>query len=189
MSAFDSTQAAFLLGALCRFGLAVIFAHSSWHALREMPAFEAAVSGYRLLPPRAAPIAARTLPALNLAAATLVILPATSAAGARLGAALLGLFAGAMFVNLRRGRAHIECGCGGAQNQHISSGLVCRNLALLTLLLATTAAPAQLAVNAADLICILGGAAGLVALYFTASQLLANSASFRAAGERAWPPR
>jgi hypothetical protein len=53
---------------------------------------------------------------------------------------------------------------------------------LATLLLAAIAAPPNGAATPAALLCIAGGAAGLATLYFTASQLLANRAVFRAAG-------
>ncbi len=175
----------FLVGAMCRIGLAVILAQSAWHALRDVPAHAAALAGYRLLPPALVPAAAWVLPLLTVAAALLLIVPEDSAAGAALGAALMLLFTGAIWINLRRGRLHIDCGCGGAQGQHISAGLVVRNVVLLAALAVASVASSHGTHDAAAVVCMAGGAASLGALYFTANQLIANRAAFRAAGESA----
>jgi hypothetical protein len=185
MSAADVAQAAFLVGAICRIGMAAILAQSAWHGLRDVPAHAAALAGYRLLPASLVPVAAWVLPILTLAAALLLIVPASAAAGAALGAALMLLFTGAIWINLRRGRMHIDCGCGGAQGQHISRSLVVRNIVLLAVLASAFASPATGALDGASLICMAGGAASFSALYFTANQLIANRAAFRAAGEGA----
>ena len=185
MSAPDFAQAAFLLGAICRFGLAAILAQSAWHALRDVPAHEAALAGYKLLPLAFVPAAAWALPLLTLAAAVLLVVPATAATGAVLGALLMLIFAVAVWINLRRGRLHIDCGCGGAQGQHISAALGVRNVILLAALALAFIAPTRGTFDAEALICVAGGAAGLGALYFTANQLIANRAAFRAAGESA----
>jgi hypothetical protein len=53
---------------------------------------------------------------------------------------LLGLFAAAMAVNLYRGRADIDCGCGQSfLKQSLSWTLVVRNAVLATLLLPSLA--------------------------------------------------
>ncbi len=185
MSAADFAQTAFLTGAICRLGMALILAQSAWHALRDVPAHAAALAGYRLLPASLVPMAAWVLPILTLAAALLLIVPASAAAGAALGAALILLFTGAIWINLRRGRLHIDCGCGGAQGQHISTGLVVRNIVILVVLACAFALPSSGALDSASLICMTGGAASFGALYFTANQLIANRAAFRAAKEGA----
>ncbi len=169
------TEAAILVAALCRLALAVIFGQSAWHALRDPERYQAALAGYDLVPRRAAPIAARFVPLLCLAAALLLPWPPTAQAGAALGVALLALFTAAIAINLHRGRRHIDCGCGGAEGQHISRGLVVRNLVLLSLLAASLIPPASGFTDPFALTVMLGGAAGLAALYFAATQLLANN--------------
>jgi hypothetical protein len=53
---------------------------------------------------------------------------------------LLALFAVAMAINLRRGRAHIDCGCGQSfLKQTLSWTLIARNAALVALLLPSLA--------------------------------------------------
>ena len=185
MIAAGTAHAAFVAGDICRLALAAIFFQSAWQALRDPATHAQAIAGYRLLPNYAVTLASRMLPALNATAAALLIAPPTSQAGARLGAALITVFTAAIFINLRRGRLNIECGCGGAHGQRISAGLVMRNLTLLGLVTVAFHTPARGRLDAATFIGIAGGAGGVVALYFTASQLLANSAIMRAVGMRA----
>jgi hypothetical protein len=185
VSAADLAQAGFLAGGVARLGLAGIFAYSAWHALRNADLQAAAIGGYDLLPARFVRAAARAFPLLNLVAAVLLVAPRGAADGAILGAALLAVYAAAMAINVRRGRTRIDCGCGGAHGLAISAGLVGRNLVLACVLLMATALPASGTLNAASLACLGGGAACLLATYFTANQLLANDAALRAAGGRA----
>jgi hypothetical protein len=68
-------------------------------------------------------------------------------AAAGMAIVLLLLFAWAMAVNLRRGRDHIDCGCGGGSpRQTLSWALVWRNLGLAGL-----ASAAALSSSAVDL--------------------------------------
>jgi hypothetical protein len=73
---------------------------------------------------------------------------------------LLVLFATAMAINIRRGRAHIDCGCGQAfLKQSLRWSLVARNGALALLLLpslSTAAMPTSL---------VLSGVAGGLAFF------------------------
>jgi hypothetical protein len=178
-------QAEFLLGAMCRFGMAVILAQSAWHALRDLQRHEAALAGYKLLPPTALPIAAIVLPALTTCAAVLLPWPATGHAASALAMALLALFTASIAINLRRGRTHIDCGCGGAEGQHISRGLIVRNFALMALLAASLNAQASGTADPMALVAELAGAAGIAALYFASTQLLANEAAIRAEASHA----
>jgi hypothetical protein len=183
--AAELAQAGFLLGGVCRVGMAAIFAQSAWHALRAPSLHEAAVAGYDLLPHWAVPAAARGLPLLSAAAAVLLLWPVSAMTGSVLGLALLTVFTAAIAINLRRGRIEIDCGCGGAAGQMISPGLVARNLLLLCVLGTALALPVSGGLDAASVTVLLGGGGGIAALYFTASQLLANAAALRAGDARA----
>jgi hypothetical protein len=94
------------------------------------------IANYRLLPGWAVLPAAALLPPLELLLA-IGLLSAQAQPWPELAAiALLLLFAGAMAVNIARGRTHIDCGCGQAfLAQHLSPPLVARNLVLAALLL------------------------------------------------------
>jgi hypothetical protein len=107
------------------------------------------IGNYRLLPRAMVLPAAALLPPLEMVIGMLLLsalaLPWTLLAAG----ALLGLFAAAMAINLRRGRAHIDCGCGQSfLKQTLSWTLVTRNIALMALLLPSLA-PIGLPMSAA----------------------------------------
>src|SRR5262245_55902180 len=112
-------------------GASVLFASAAVHKLRDWPRFTGALADYRVLPTHALPIAAPILVALEVAAAVLVFSPATRVAGAWLAATLLACYAGALAINLRRGRTSIDCGClGFSRRRRIGAGMVVRNVVL-----------------------------------------------------------
>jgi len=84
---------------------------------------------------------------------------------------LLGLFAAAMAINLSRGRAHIDCGCGQSfLKQTLSWTLVVRNAVLAALLLPSLAPMGPVSMSAA----LTGVGAGLA---FFLLYLLLNTIS------------
>lgn len=166
-----------IAGAICRFAMAGIFVQSAWHALRDASVHEGIVANYRLLPSWAVAPAAWVLPLLGLLAAVLLL--AWSSPGAALGFGLMLIFTAAIAINLWRGHTAIECGCGAGELQTLSWGLLARNLCLLAALACGALAP-QAPIDAMSFLTALGGAGSFVALYFAASQLLANTALSRA---------
>lgn len=168
----SALHVASLAGAIC-VGLVFVQAGASkWRHLRLMPGI---VANYRLLPePLVAPVA-RALPALELALGVALL-----AGGQRFAALpailLLWAFAAAMAINLRRGRGHIDCGCGQSHlRQMLSWPLVWRNLVLSAIAL-----PALLpatAPNGLERATAIAGGAGLflIILLFNAIGALAAS--------------
>jgi len=71
----------------------------------------------------------RLVAAVELGCCVLLLTPATSSAGLALACVLLLGYALLMFLQLRRGKADMNCGCAGpASDTSISSGLIYRNL-------------------------------------------------------------
>jgi hypothetical protein len=175
---------AFMGALVIRLALACIFAQSALHALRDLATHTAIVKQYRLVPDALASFVAFLIPVTMLIAAVALLLPATASGAAGIGAALMVIFAAAIAVNLARGRDQIDCGCGGAPGQRLSAGLVVRNVILAMLLLGTTFAPTEGAVDATLVTGVLGGAGSFVAIYFATNALLHNRFVFRAAGDR-----
>ncbi|MBX3024365.1 methylamine utilization protein MauE [bacterium] len=130
-----------------RASLSLLLASAAWHKLRDVGAFRAAVEGYRLLPPVwTVPFAAFAI-AAECGLAVGLWLPGVGGAAALGGAALLGLYAAAMAIALRRGRRDVDCGCAGpARRQSVRPALVARNgvLIVAALLAALPAAPRAL---------------------------------------------
>jgi hypothetical protein len=167
-------------GGAFRLAMAVIFVAAAAHALSDRAAYLAAVENYRLAPVWLSRAAAGLLPPLQLLTAILLIW--RPADGVVLGVLLLVLFAGAMAVNVARGRTQIECGCGGPAGQHLSWAVVGRNLGLAALLGGSLGAPPASLQGAAALVGLAGAAVCLSVLYFAANQLLANAQALAAGG-------
>jgi hypothetical protein len=180
----DYAVSFFMLGEVARLTIAVIFALAAIHAMREWAVFGGIVEQYRIAPRRLAQISARILPPLELAAAAALMLPMTSSAGAALGLCLMALFTAAIIVNLVRGRVSIDCGCGGASGQKLSTGLVLRNLVVMFGLLLALAAPSRAAVDSATTIGVVSASLALIALYFAANQLMTIFQAFSAMASR-----
>jgi Methylamine utilisation protein MauE len=90
-----------------------------------------AIMGYRVVPDRIAVALGRWLPIAEMVAAALLAVGVGVVVVAVFVAVSLTVFAGAMVVNLIRGR-RIECGCSGGSVRRISWLLVARNLLLAT---------------------------------------------------------
>ncbi len=151
--------------------LALVFAISVSHKLRDYARFRASLSAYRLVPEALLPLLAPTVILLELAAITAIFLPVGP--GVTLAFALLVVYTLALAVNLLRGNTMIDCGCGDAPTP-ISGWLLLRNGALLMLALPhePPSGPPDLLhwLLVAGLILVLG------VFYLIVEQLLANHA-------------
>lgn len=168
----------FMMGEVARLTVAAIFALAAFHTMRDWTVFGDIVEQYRVTPRWAAMILARILPPLELMAAAALVLPPIGHAGAVLGLCLMALFTAAITLNLARGRASIDCGCGGAGGQKLSKGLVLRNLVVMAGLALSLEAPLMGAVDGSTMIGVVGASLALVALYFAANQLMTNFQMF-----------
>lgn len=155
--------------------LAVILLSAASHKLKAPQRFRRQLDDYALLPQGSLGIATRAVPALEITLAVLLLIPALRVFGALGAALLLAGYAGAMAINLRRGRSDIDCGCSGpGMERPLSSALLWRN-ALLVLMALLAALPAnQLPLGGFDLFLV--GACSLVGLilYTSVEGLLTN---------------
>lgn len=83
--------------------------------LRHPGALASQISAYAVVPERAAAILGRLLPPVEIAAGTLLL--AAPRPGGAVAAALFLGFAGAVGVNLARGRRDLHCGCFGPRGK------------------------------------------------------------------------
>jgi len=166
-----------------RLALALIFATALAHKLKAPREFAAIVAEYRLVPEAfvIAAAAAGALLLLEILVVLALVLPALGRFGAWGAAATLTLYAGAMTINLARGRRAIDCGCSGpGQRQQLSEWLVLRN-AMLVVLAVLAAQPATgRALSGWDLSTIAFGVAALLLLYSAANHLIANQPKLKA---------
>lgn len=108
------------------------------------------IANYRLLPRAIVVPAAALLPPLEMIVGLLLLSAMAMSWTLLASIILLGLFAAAMAINLRRGRADIDCGCGQSfLKQTLSWTLVWRNAGLATLLLPSLTGTGPMTLSAA----------------------------------------
>ncbi len=159
-----------------RAALSLLFAWAALHKLRDVAGFAAALAGYELVPPAWTVPAGVFLIAAEVGVASGVWLPRVAPVAALGAAGLLALYAGAIGVNLVRGRRDIDCGCAGpARRQPISGGLLVRNGALAVAALVGALPAAPRALLWVDGVTIVAAVAVLACLYAAAGGLLASA--------------
>lgn len=135
MSPFGESAIA-ITGGAAAIGVGLVFVTAGLAKLRSRRIFPGVVANYRLLPEAMVAPVAFALPWIELVIG-LGLLSGTGLLAAP-AIALLLVFAAAMVINIGRGRAHIDCGCGRSDlRQPLSRTLVVRNLALALLLVPT----------------------------------------------------
>jgi hypothetical protein len=125
-------------GAL-RIGVALLLLSAAWSKLREPARFAGILRNYRLLPDLLTTPLSLLLPMIELMLGAALLLERGGRISSPAAAMLLLVFAGAIAINLGRGRTTIDCGCSLAGGQPIHAALVWRNSLTALALLATTA--------------------------------------------------
>ena len=140
--AHELLTAASVAGRICVglvFLLAAVQKAMHWRVLPGV------IANYRLLPRGMEVPAAALLPPAEVVLAILLLSAQLRPWSAWMAMALLGMFALAMAINIKRGRADIDCGCGETfLRQPLNWVLVARNAMLAAVLLPSllmTAAP------------------------------------------------
>jgi uncharacterized membrane protein YphA (DoxX/SURF4 family) len=143
--------------------------------VRNWEHFRAALANYRLLPQPLVLPAALVLPTLEAVAAIALLAGPFRTAGAVLALGVLFVATAAVAINLRRGRAHIDCGCGGAEGrQPLSWGLVARNCVVMMAALLGALDGGARDLQWIDYGVLMFASLALYGLYACTSQLLAN---------------
>jgi hypothetical protein len=163
-----------------RAALALLFVWAASHKLRDREAFRAAFANYALVPQRWLRSLSMLLVGAELSVAVGLCIPAVAAAAACAAAGLLALYAGAIGINLVRGRRDIDCGCAGPmRRQPISAALVLRNAALAGAALACALPASSRAFTWIDGITVAASVATLVLLYAAVDGLLVTAPQIR----------
>ena len=106
-----------------QWALGLLLLGAAWHKLRGWQVFPAIVDDYRLLPGFLIRPAAMLLVPLEALLGSAWLLAPYPLRLAGLTAALLGLYAAAIAINLLRGRRRIDCGCHVGLNHAADAGL------------------------------------------------------------------
>ncbi|KPK16995.1 MAG: hypothetical protein AMJ62_02990 [Myxococcales bacterium SG8_38] len=116
-----------------RLALSLLFVVAAWHKVSDLRRFTATVRAYELLPEALPSFFARVLPLAEAAIAVGLLYDPTQAAASVAAASILVLYAGAIGINLARGRREIDCGCFASSSPApLSPWLLTRNLVLAT---------------------------------------------------------
>lgn len=159
-----------------RVALVLLFLSSASHKLRAFVAFRATLADYRLVPAPLLGAAALGVVWAEVGLAAGLLVPALREAALLGSAGLLAVYAGAIGVNLARGRRHIDCGCTGpASRQTLSEWLVARNGALIVLALLCLTPVRPRPLLWVDVVTIAGGVAVLAATFASIDHLIANA--------------
>lgn len=171
--------------------LALVFLAAGAGKLRHREVLEGVIANYRVLPRALVPLLSHTLATIELLTGIALLVPAVAAPVAEVTAALLlGVFALAMGINLRRGRAHIDCGCfRGTLRQTLRWELVLRNLALMGAALLCAALPPSAYGGAQLLNGVLGGIGLFVLLQGMNTLWAIDTSALLARGRPAWASR
>ena len=158
--------------------LSVVLISGAWQKLWEHEEFAATLENYRLLPASLVNGMAWLLPLVEGMAGVMLLFAATRPPAAWLALALLLLVTAAVTINLARGDADIECGCGGLAGaigeQRISWGLVARNLVVMAAIPWIAADSATRDLVWVDYLTVAAATLALLFLYALVSQLLAT---------------
>jgi hypothetical protein len=156
--------------------MALLFAGAAIHKLRDLRRFDEIFAAYGLLPSAARLRLSRAVPLLEALAAGGLLPDATRTAAACVGIGLLLVYAGAITVNLLRGRRELACGCGGPDDRRpIAPWMVWRNilfaLVLFPVMLPWSARPLGLT----DMVTIGCGTATFALVYLCLDRLLGRT--------------
>ena len=118
---------------------ALLFAASAIHKLRDLRRFDEIFAAYGLLPLPASLRLSRAVPLVEAAVAAGLLFDAIRNVCAYVGITLLLAYAGAIALNLVRGRRDLACGCGGPDDRRpIAPWMVGRNILIAALLVVPT---------------------------------------------------
>lgn len=124
-------------GAIVCGSFALLFAIAAAHKLRAPGPFAETLTGYQVLPAFLVVPGSVLVPVLEGLVAVGLLLESSREAASVAGSALLLVYAGAMGLNLLRGRRLLDCGCLGPHRRAtVSAALVWRNLLMALALLA-----------------------------------------------------
>jgi len=164
-------------------GFGLLFIVAGWHKLADRGSFRVTLLEYQVMPQAFVPAASWLIPGLELLLG-LAWLAGPGGAAPLASAVLLGIYAAAIGINLRRGRVHFDCGCGfGSRSdneQYLSGGLVIRNLVLVAVALIATLPTANRDLGAGDYLALVASLLAGSLLFGAANQLLANRAAINA---------
>jgi hypothetical protein len=163
---------------LVAWGFALLFGSAAATKLLAFSSFMGALADYKIVPPSTLIPMTCMLIAIEFCLALGLAAAGERAAYAIAGSILLSVYGLAIHANLRRGRRHIDCGCG-VQRQPIGRWMVVRNFLLAAALLIAALPVTGRVPSVWDTATIGAGLAVLAMLYASFNVLLVERDSDR----------
>ncbi len=157
--------------------LAALWLVGAAHKIAKPNRFRATLADYRVLPKLLVAPAAAMITTFELGLGIVLLAPIERSLPFVASAALLALYAGAVCLNLLRGRRHIDCGCSSpGLRQPLSARLVARNLALAAAAIAAASFPVESRpLTWLDIVTIVATVGIVAAMHATLNRLQANA--------------
>lgn len=152
--------------------LALLFIGAAADKLLEWGAFRTTLEDFQLMLEWAlAPVGVMVV-LLETCAGVALAFASLRVIGASVAVALLLAYGASIWINLLRGRVHIDCGCLGGRESVLSYWLVARNATLTVAAVLCVLAPSARSLHWMDLVSVAGGVVTLVLLYLGLNLLL-----------------
>ena len=160
-------------------GMALLLLSAAVHKLMDFTGFSRILADYEVMPSWLVPTAGRAVVVFEvmLGVAWLVQFTQVLVVGGTMW--LLASYAGAITLNLMRGRVHISCGCGGNDGQPLSWWMLPRNLILIVAAMSAILPVTDRNLGWADGLLATVTLFVLVFIHLAVTQLLANAAAIR----------
>lgn len=163
-------------------GFGIFLFLTATHKLVNVEKFQMILSEYRLLPEKIVPIFSFVIPCIELTLGTAWLLGFYFSEFTAISTALLlFLYAAAMGINIRRGRAYIDCGCNlsstSEDGQHLTTGHLFRNGILMITALITILPASDRQLGFTDFLLLCATLLSCTLLFGAANQLIANRAA------------
>ncbi|MBS1093111.1 MauE/DoxX family redox-associated membrane protein [Gluconobacter wancherniae] len=124
-----------LLSAMVSGAFATLFLFSAGYRLFNLKRAVAAVGAYRVVPPHLAWPVTFLLVLLEIIVGLWLVMGVKKVGAAVMAAGLLAIFAGAMIVNIARGRRDLKCGCLPGLHATVSGRTAWLNILLANIIL------------------------------------------------------
>ena len=162
-------------------GFGILFLMGAVHKVTGLAEFRATLEDYRLFPASISDAMAIVVIAVEGVLGTAWLFLADRRIVAAATITLLFAYAGAIAINLQRGRAHISCGCSLGRSAGgvdlLSGWLVGRNLLLAAIAAAALLPVTERSFGALDYFTLAAAVAGGTPLFAAANQLIHNRAA------------
>jgi methylamine utilization protein MauE len=155
--------------------VALLFGAAGVHKLRDLQRFDEIFVAYGVVPAISRLHLSWGVPVLELAVAVGLLFDASRLYASVVGIVLLLSYASAIYINLRRGRRDLACGCGGPSDRTpIAPWMVWRNSLIALVLVGALAPWGARPLGLTDAVTVVFGLLTVALIYLCIDQLMGN---------------